>query len=436
LQIPGTKLLIAALLATAGGATAAEVDSFSVDSGFTYGYGNKARVSMQAELELMPMLDVTFSERVSMVASARVRLDGQDKLEPGRYSYATYSGASRPVNLGDIGSADIRDLYLEVRSDKGLMRLGKQQIVWGRLDGIKVLDLVNPQDFQEFIIDDFGDSRIGLWSAYFDYSIGNWRTEIAVVPDGTGHAIPESGAWYELTAPRFRFGASPDQSSPPVTTVSPGLSLDDAGVGLRLSRQLGPVEFSAVAYSGLDPEPLGRVVSTGGAAVVERFYERRKAFGLSFDVGLGATVLRAEYAFQPDRLFNTRLSNQLSTEALDQHRGAIGLDIDAPLGLFVNVQYLIDTVSDAPNSLVRPSSDRIGTLYLRRAFAYDTFTIEARLYHSFTDRDQLASINISYAMSDSTSVEFGAENFSGAAEGLFGQFVERDRMTLGVRHTF
>jgi len=436
LQGPISTLFIAVLLTVATGTATADIESFSVDSGFTYGYGNDAGVSMQGELELSPAIDVTLTERVSMIASARVRLDDHDELEPGRYSYKTYSDASRPANLGDTGSAEVRDFYLEVRSNKGLVRLGKQQIVWGRLDGIKVLDLVNPQDFREFILDDFGDSRIGLWSAYADYSIGQWRTELAVVPDGTGHAIPESGAWYELTAPRFRFGASPDQGSLPQSTESPGLSLDDAGVGLRLSRQLGAMEFSAVAYSGLDSEPLGRVVSIGSEPVVERFYERRKAFGLSFDVGLGATVLRAEYAFQPNRVFNTRPGDQLLTEALDQHRGAIGLDIDTPLGLFVNIQYLIDTVADAAISLVRPSTDRIGTLYLRRTFAYDTFTVEARLYHSFTDRDQLASININYAITDSTSIQFGAEHFSGVAEGLFGQFVERDRMTIGLRHTF
>ena len=430
------KLIFSSAIAATACTNAAEIDNQTIDSILSYGLATETGVSMQGELELVPGVELTLAKHASLIASARVKLDAYDELEPGKPSYDTYSTASKPLRLGAAGSAEIRDLYLEFRSEKGLTRLGKQQIVWGRLDGIKVLDLVNPQDFREFIIDDFGDSRIGLWSAYLDYSVGNWRAELALVPDGTVHAIPESGSWYELTAPRFRFGASPNQGALPVSTAAPGLSLDDTAVGLRLSRQLDGMEISAVAYTGMDPEPLGRIASVGGEAVVERFNERRDAFGFSFDLGLGSTVLRAEYVYQPERVFNARSNDQLTTLALDQHRGAMGLDIDGPLGVFINIQYLVDTVTDAPPDLVRPETDRIGTLYLRRTFAYDTFTIEARLYRSFTDRDQLASININYAITDSTSIEFGAEHFSGVAEGLFGQFVERDRMTIGLRHTF
>ena len=431
-----SKLFVAATITAAAGPAAAEIDSLSVAFGLTYGYGGETNVSMQGELEIVPAIEVKLTQRASLIGSARIRIDEHDELEPGRYSFNTYSKASRPANLGDAGSAEARDLYLEFRSEKGLTRLGKQQIVWGRLDGIKVLDLVNPQDFREFIIDEFGDSRIGLWSAYFDYSLGGWRAELAVVPDATGHAIPESGAWYELTAPRFRFGASPGQATLPITTAVPELSLDGTAVGLRLSRRIGSVDFSTVAYSGTDPEPLGRVATVGGETVVERFYERRDAFGFSFDLGLGSAVVRAEYAYQPERVFNARSNDQLTTIALDQHRGAIGLDVDAPLGVFVNIQYLADTIADAPPDLVRPASDRIGTLYLRRTFAYDALALEARWYYSFTDEDQLASVGIEYALNDNTSVKLSAEYSSGAPAGLFGQFADRDRITVNLSHTF
>jgi hypothetical protein len=73
---------------------------------------------------------------------------------------------------------------------------------------------------------------------------------------------------------------------------------------------------------------------------------------------------------------------------------------------------------------------------LRRTFAYDTLALEARWYRSFTDEDQLASISIAYTLSDSTSVELGAENYSGTAEGLFGQFADRGRVVVTLRHTF
>jgi hypothetical protein len=75
----------------------------------------------------------------------------------------SWSPASRPSTTtrrcrqtdhpGRIGTLELRDLYYEHRLDRSV-RLGKQQIVWGRLDGVKILDVVNPQTFREFILDD------------------------------------------------------------------------------------------------------------------------------------------------------------------------------------------------------------------------------------------------------------------------------------------
>ena len=41
---------------------------------------------------------------------------------------------------------------------------------------------------------------------------------------------------------------------------------------------------------------------------------------------------------------------------------------DAPFDIFINLQYLVDRVRSAPQALVRPATDRIGTLFLRRSF--------------------------------------------------------------------
>lgn len=415
---------------------AATVSRASLDTALTYSYATRQGQSVQAQLELTPAAEMTLSSTATLVASARVRLDQRDALEPGAYDFASYTRWSRPINLGTTGTVELRDLFIEWRAANGVTRIGKQQIVWGRLDGLKVLDVINPQDFREFIDDDFDASRISLWSAYFDYSFGRWRTELAVVPDSTAHVIPEPGAWFELSAPRFRFGSDRTANPLPSVTRAPQLSGRETALGVRFSRPMGNADISAVAYSGIDPEPLGRLITRSDNTFVERFYERRETLGISFDIGLGSVVLRGEYAFQPDRRFNTRPNGAFAIIARNQHRAALGMDIEAPFGVFINAQYFVDIVSDAPAPLVRPATDRIATLFARRTFAYDALALELRGYHSFSDNDRRASIGIAYAINDATSLKLSARYASGTPDGLFGQFADRDILSIGVQHTF
>jgi hypothetical protein len=387
---------------------------------------------MQGELEAVPTLRREAQSGWRYVLSARIRLDGEDYLAPGRPDHDSYSDLSRPLELGNAGTLELRDVYAELDINDGIMRLGKQQIVWGRLDGIKVLDVLNPQSFREFILDEFDRSRISLWSAYIDKSFSAWRTELALIPDATGHEIPKSGAWFELTASRFRYGASPSDAVPEVVTERS----NDFAAGLRVSRTLGPLDVAGVAYTGPDFEPLGRLVLAGTGVRLERFYERRVLYGASAELAFGNVALRTEIAYQPNRVFNTRQGSLLDIVERDQVRVAMGMDVDGPLDIFANIQYLVDRIEDAPAVLVRPERDRVVTAYLRRSFSYDTLDIEIRWYRSFDDGDSMISGGLGYALSDDTTVQIAYESFRGNPNGLFGQFAGRNRLTIGLEHYF
>jgi len=61
--------------------------------------------------------------------------------------------------------------------------LGRQQNVWGKADGLKVLDLVNPQDFRELILDDFDDSRIPLWAVNAEIPVAEVVVPLVWIPE-------------------------------------------------------------------------------------------------------------------------------------------------------------------------------------------------------------------------------------------------------------
>ena len=44
----------------------------------------------------------------------------------------------------------LRELYVDTKAGDWDLRIGKQQVVWGTADGIKLLDMINPTDYREF----------------------------------------------------------------------------------------------------------------------------------------------------------------------------------------------------------------------------------------------------------------------------------------------
>lgn len=66
----------------------------------------------------------------------------------------------------------LREFYFDTTGGGWDFRLGKQQVVWGTADGIKLLDIINPTDYRELNQNVSEDSRIPVWMVnaekYFD----------------------------------------------------------------------------------------------------------------------------------------------------------------------------------------------------------------------------------------------------------------------------
>lgn len=77
----------------------------------------------------------------------------------------------------------LRELYVDTREGRMSWRIGKQQVVWGKADGVKFLDIINPTDFRHWGQDSMADSRIPLWMITGEYAIGDTDSlQVVYVP--------------------------------------------------------------------------------------------------------------------------------------------------------------------------------------------------------------------------------------------------------------
>ena len=57
----------------------------------------------------------------------------------------------------------LREAYVDMEQGDWSIRAGKQQVVWGTADGMKLLDAINPTDYAEMAQNQMEDSRLPVW---------------------------------------------------------------------------------------------------------------------------------------------------------------------------------------------------------------------------------------------------------------------------------
>ncbi len=101
--------------------------------------------------------------------------------------------------LGEFRSeVELFDAYIEGKITYNFdMKLGRQVVVWGRSDTIRVTDVLNPLDNRRPGMVDIEDLRLPVAMAKFDYFLGDWRvTPIAILEQRFSKAPPFGSVFY------------------------------------------------------------------------------------------------------------------------------------------------------------------------------------------------------------------------------------------------
>ncbi len=393
--------------------------------------------SSKLELLATPELDAPLGSDARFVAIARLRADAFDRLSPGDGRREDYVAWSRPARPGHVVEVELRELYIDFRIGRTDVRAGKQQIVWGKADGLKVLDVVDPQDFREFILDDFEDSRIPLWSLNVERRLGPLSVQLLWITDPTVHEIPRPEARFAFTSPLV-VPPPPPAFVPVVTSTShPRRFLRDSDAGLRVSGSRGGWDWTLnYLYRYEDAPVFSRTLpgSLGEPVVVEIGYERSPLVGGSFSKALGDWVLRGEVATALDRRFvSTLLGDRDGVVKTTETSYVLGVDWYGVSSTFISAQLFQSTLAGHHNDeLERDDTESTLTLFVRRQFRHDTWSVEVGGLRSIDHGDGLWRLRVIHAVRDDLKVSFGTDLLYGDRAGLFGEFRKADRLFLNV----
>lgn len=268
----------------------------------------------------------------------------------------------------------IRELYVDFDNDLPngdilSWRLGKQQVIWGRTDLFRVLDVINPVDYsRNNIYDELEDIRIPMWIAKADWRMGAGEVfddlNLSFVwnfdkfrPHNLGqcgqpNSILDAGCFFRGmnnlwenggTVANFAGGNIATDFGPGQIGIRkahmPSWSLSNSQFGIKLEGVYGDFGFSlnALTYRSQLPSLRGGIPAqnafTGETAVwpgliaFDIHFPRVNLIGGSMDYYSQAidTVFRFEVAHTEGEEFANTLQSRLFSES-DVTRYVIGAD--------------------------------------------------------------------------------------------------------------
>lgn len=329
----------------------------------------------------------------------------------------------------------LREAYMDIFFESVDIRIGKQQIIWGKADGVFITDIVSPKDLSEFLLRDFDEIRMGVTGAKFDYYLNDNTFELVWLPVFSPTLMPgEKTIWY----PQMDFTVQPDINDSEEIKGS----LGNSEVFAKFSAMTSLVDYEIIAGYAWDDDPTMHISKTIDpqtmqltGLTVNPKYHRLTIGGGSFSTTLGPTVLRGEGAYYGGKYFNS--ADPSLAEAVvkkDYLHYLVGLDYSL-WEIKLSGQFIQQAILDYDKAIDQDEYENTVTFLARRDFLRETLTLELFSYIGINNEDALIRPRILYDLTDGFEIQLGANIFAGSS-GSFGQYDDNDMVYAKFKYSF
>lgn len=368
---------------------------------------------MRTELQLD--LDVELPGKWSFFASGRGFHDFAYSIN-GRNDYTDETLDEYENEL------EFRDVYLQGSLTKNLdVKAGRQIVVWGKSDNIRVTDVLNPLDNREPGMVDIEDLRLPVSMTRLDYYIGDWSVTTIAIHETRLPKNPAFGSeFYPLPFTPPPLDAPPDNSEFAVAINGIFSGWDVAFYYARI--------FDDMAHMERNPTP---------AVLVQRF-SRLNMLGTAINVASGNWLLKAEAAY-----FDGLEFFALPGEKKSRYDILGGVEFSGFTDTSISLEAVNRHIDGYDKRLknspdLKQENEFATALRFTRDFANETLHFVAVLL-TFGENGEDGGIqrfSLKYDVTDDYSVTGGIVVYQPGAGIPFGQLHDNDRVFLDIKYSF
>ncbi|WPE16465.1 DUF1302 family protein [Candidatus Thioglobus autotrophicus] len=326
---------------------------------------------------------------------------------------ATPSGYENEINLNELTLEGSLNSKLD-------FKVGRQIVVWGKSDSIRITDVLNPLDNRIPGLVDIKNLRLGRTMSKLDYYVDEYNFSAIALHE---NRFTENPAQY-----------SDFKSAADKPTHMPDDQLDNAGIALSLT---GAFEGYDMGLYFADTY-IDKAYLKGDTL----YYDNKsKMVGAAYNQVVDSFLLKAEAAHFDKIKYNTDANTTVDSARTDVLLGIEYNGItDGSIGYEIALRKIHDYVATINSALNGYKREEEYQQVIRFNQAYFNQTLDLSVVLSaMGDSAQdggSARITLDYAIDDQISVSGGVIDYIGGDNPMIDSYQENDRIFTKLSHTF
>ncbi len=305
--------------------------------------------------------------------------------------------------------ADVREFTASWRGDSTSLSLGAQQITWGRMDIVRVADLINPVDQHDLFVEELPQAKLARWMANWEWQDGPRSLQLLMAPrPGIDRLLRQAAGL-------------------PVQAKQPDTSAANSTWAARYGFEAGGWSADLMAVHGWQTSPSLVPVMDAGGLRLQAATSKQNSLAFSADRPLGSTVLRIEglhAQVEPDA--------QAAGLGLQAHRQTtLGAGLDVRQGAWFVAGQLVAQFTSG----LATGSEHTALLsaIVQRKWLQDRLAARALFIRDTRSGSSWGSLQLSFEQSANVVLQLQADRFRGDSSLAFGSLRNRSRIAASVR---
>lgn len=363
--------------------------------------------------------------------ASRTRARGEVKLEKGAASLFVSMNATYNAILKDRTGMELREAYLAYAKGNLDLRVGRQIVVWGVADALRLTDCVSPCDYTEFLAQDYDDIRMPVNALRTRYTWRSVTFEAICNPVADFFILPTDrhNPW-ALTLPSAPLPYTIDLES-----CKPEKRLRNMEYGGRITTNLSGIDFSLSVLRTWNKMPaLSLTVSDNGKSLlVKGEYRRMTMLGADCSLPVGQFVLRGEAACY----FDEAQSRGVGKDVVCRNTYNILAGVDWYPGNDWNfsAQYCHKYTAGNLDGLSVYRHAALATARISKELMRNSLKLSTFAYVDVSNGGVFNRFSASYALNDQIELTAGYDFFH-ADKGKFAMYKQNSEVWVKAKYSF